>query len=60
MKRKTRVNYTEAQKTEMWDRWQKAESFNTSNCMPGVGLKSANNRHNQLLILCTSRMNIGS
>ena len=28
MKRKTRVNYTEAQKTEMWDRWQKGESFN--------------------------------
>ena len=28
MKRKTRVNYTEAQKTEMWDCWQKGESFN--------------------------------
>ena len=27
MKRKTRINYTEAQKTEMWDRWQKGESF---------------------------------
>ena len=28
MKRKRRVYYTEAQKAEMWDRWQKGESFN--------------------------------
>ncbi len=28
MKRKRRVYYTEAQKTEMWDRWQKGDSFN--------------------------------
>ena len=26
MKQKRRVYYTEAQKTEMWDRWQKGES----------------------------------
>ena len=28
MKRKRRVHYTKAQKVEMWDRWQKGESFN--------------------------------
>ena len=28
MKRKRRTHYTAAQKTEMWDRWQKGETFN--------------------------------
>jgi IS30 family transposase len=27
MKRKTRINYSEAQKAEMWDRWQRGESL---------------------------------
>ena len=25
---RTRINYTAAQKTEMWDRWQRGESLN--------------------------------
>ncbi len=29
MKYSTRVFYTETQKTEMWDRWQKGESLNS-------------------------------
>ena len=27
MKRRTRINYTPDQKTEMWDRWQRGESL---------------------------------
>ena len=27
MKQRTRIYYTEAQKAEMWDRWQKGESL---------------------------------
>lgn len=27
MKRRTRINYSDAQKAEMWDRWQRGESL---------------------------------
>jgi hypothetical protein len=27
MKRRTRINYSDAQKTQMWDRWQRGESL---------------------------------
>jgi hypothetical protein len=27
MKRRTRMNYSDAQKSQMWDRWQRGESL---------------------------------
>jgi hypothetical protein len=40
MKYSTRVFYTETQKTEMWDRWQKGESLNSIGRHFGCGHSS--------------------